>query len=220
MISEQSEFWSKVALKYDRVVDLSIGAQTRSMVRERLQKEGPLGRVVEFGCGTGFYTATLGSKGDSVVATDLSLGMLALARERVSAANVSFQPEDCQSTSFRDGSFDTAFTSLVIHFTEPRDALTEVHRILRPGGMLIITNLDPMALKGLDRLRCLARMLYHGVVGYRTRPPRRFGRNMLTEQQLCDLLRASGFEVVGTETMKDPSRSSNIPVEYVRARKL
>ena len=42
----------------------------------------------------------------------------------------------------------------------------------------------------------------------------------MTEKQLCNLLRESGFEVSGTETIRDPSRSSNIPIEYVKARKL
>jgi len=44
------------------VVDLQIGGQTRSMVRQRLEREGALGSTVEFGCGTGFYTETLADK--------------------------------------------------------------------------------------------------------------------------------------------------------------
>jgi hypothetical protein len=51
--SEQAEFWSKVAHAYDRVVDLQIGPRTRAMVRERVAREGRLGNLVEFGCGTG-----------------------------------------------------------------------------------------------------------------------------------------------------------------------
>ena len=137
------------------------------MVRERLAREGPLGSTVEFGCGTGFYTETLAVKADRVTATDISPGMLDLARGRVRATNVSFQLEDCQHTSFADGSFDTAFVGLVIHFTQPNEALGEMHRVLRPGGTLIISNVDPRALKALDRMRSFARMLYQGLVGYR-----------------------------------------------------
>src|SRR5512147_1219182 len=116
MANDQSEFWSKIAPNYDQVVDLSIGAKTRSMVRERLAKEGGLGKLAEFGCGTGFYTQVLAGKADSVVASDISPRMLALAEERVKAANVTFQVEDCQKTSLPDEAFDTAFISLVIHF--------------------------------------------------------------------------------------------------------
>lgn len=220
MANEQHEFWSKVAQKYDRVVDLQIGPQTRSMVRERLAKEGRLGNVAEFGCGTGFYTEGLAGKSDCVVATDLSRGMLALARDRISAANVTFQTEDCQKTSLPDGAFDTAFISLVIHFTEPDKTLREIHRILKPGGALIIANLDPRALNGLNRIRCLVRIVYRGFTGYLVKPPKGFGRNVMSEKHLCDLLGQSGFKVVSTETIRDTSRSSNIPVEYIRAVKL
>jgi len=220
MGNEQSEFWSKVAQKYDRVVDLSIGPKTRSMVRERVAKEGRLGNLAEFGCGTGFYTHVLAGKADSVVATDVSPGMLEVAKDQLSATNVTFQVEDCQATSFPDGVFDTAFISLVIHFTEPDKTLAEMHRILKSGGTLILVNLDPHALNGLDRARCQIRILYHGLTGYRVKPPKGFGKNVMTEKQVCDLLSRSGFKVVSTETIKDTSRSSNIPIEYIRAVKV
>jgi len=220
MANEQSDFWSKVAPKYDHVVDLQIGPQTRSMVRERVAKEARLGNLVEFGCGTGFYTAVLAEKANSVLATDASPGMLALAKDRIQAPNVTFQVEDCQQTSLADGAFDTAFLSLVIHFTEPEKTLAEMRRILKPGGTLITTNLDPRALTGLDRIRCLIRIVYHGFTGYRVKPPRGFGKNVITGQQLCDLLDKCGFAVVSSETIKDASRSANIPVEYVRAVKV
>jgi ubiquinone/menaquinone biosynthesis C-methylase UbiE len=220
MADEQLEFWSKVAQKYDQVVDLQIGSRTRSMVRERLDKEGRLGNLAEFGCGTGFYTEVLAGKANNVVATDLSPGMLALARDQIKAANVTFQTEDGQKTSFRDGVFDTTFMSLVLHFTEPDKTLAEMRRILKPGGTLIVSNLDPGALNGLDRLRCQIRILYHGLTGYRVKPPKGIGKNVMTEKQLYNLLGKVGFEVVSTEIIKDTSRSSNIPVEYIRAVKI
>jgi ABC-2 type transport system ATP-binding protein len=216
-VSEQSAFWSKVADKYDRVVDLQIGGKTRSLVRERLTKESRLGDVVEFGCGTGFYTQGLAEKADTVVATDISPGMLDVARSRINAGNVRFQQEDCQATFFADGAFDTAFISLVLHFTEPRRTLLEMHRILKVGGTLIIANLDLHALRGLDRGRCLVRILYYGLAGYRVKPPKGFGKNMLREKDLRDLLNECRFKVMGSETIRDTSRSSNIPVEYIRA---
>ena len=220
MPNEQLEFWSKVAQKYDQVVDLQIGPKTRSLVRDRVAKEGRLGNLAEFGCGTGFYTQVLAGKADSVVATDISPDMLTLAREQIKAANVTFRIEDSQKTSFHDAIFDTTFMGLVIHFTEPAKTLAEMRRILKPGGTLILSNLDPGALSGLDRVRCWFRVLYQGITGYRVKPPKGFGRNVLTEEQLCNLLANSGFEVVSAETIKDTSRSSNIPVEYIRAVKV
>ena len=220
MANQQSEFWSKVAQKYDQVVDLQIGPTTRSMVRKRVAEEDGLGKLAEFGCGTGFYTQELAGKADSVVATDISPRMLALAKERIKASNVTFQMEDCQATSLPDEAFDTAFISLVIHFTQPEKTLREMHRILKPGGMLIISNLDPASLNSLDRARCLIRILYYGFTRYRVKPPKGFGTNLVTEKQLCNLLGKAGFEVISTETIKDTSRSSNIPAEYIKAVKI
>src|SRR3954463_34726 len=99
MTDVQSEFWSKVAARYDEVVDLQIGPTTRSMVRDRLLLESGLGELAEFGCGTGFYTEALVGKASEVVATDLSPGMLMAATKKVAAKNVKFQLEDCQKTS-------------------------------------------------------------------------------------------------------------------------
>ena len=210
-------FWSAAAPRYDRVVDLQIGPSTRAMVRDRLAAEERLGTVVEFGCGTGFYTEVLAQKADAVVATDVAPGMLALARSRIDAPNVTFRAEDGQRTSFPDEAFDAVFMSLVLHFTEPATTLAEMHRILRPGGTLVVANLDPDALRGLDRVRSLVRITYRGLAGYRTKPPKRFGRNVLGERELRELLARTGFDVVTAETFQDRSRSSHIPVEYVKA---
>jgi ubiquinone/menaquinone biosynthesis C-methylase UbiE len=213
----QSQFWSKLAKKYDAVVDLQLGPKTRSMVGERLAQENHLGAVVEFGCGTGFYTEVLASKADSVLATHQAPGMLELARARVQAAKVKFQREDCQKTSLPDAAFDTAFMSLVIHFTEPTETLNEMRRILKSGGLLLIVNLDFEALHGLDRIRCRIRTIFHGLTRYRTKPPKGLMKGVLTEKQLCDLRGQSGFKVLATTRIKDVSRSSYIPVEYIRA---
>ena len=218
---DMSEFWSKAAQKYDKVVDLQLGTpMTRSMVRDRAAKEGRLGHLAEFGCGTGFYTQMVAAKADSVVATDISPGMLERAKRQVAAENVTFQVQDCERTTLPSEAFDTAFMALVIHLVKPAKALAEMRRILKPGGTLIIANVDTGALTGLDRLRGALRILYHGITGYRIRPPKGFADNAMTEKQLCDLLNRSGFDVLSTEIIRDTSRSSSIPVNYIRASKV
>jgi ubiquinone/menaquinone biosynthesis C-methylase UbiE len=219
MSVEHARFWSTVARQYDPVVDAQIGPRTRGMLRDRLAREGALGDVVELGCGTGFFTAPLAAKARHVVATDVAPGMLALARERVPADNVTFQVEDCTRTSFAEAAFDTAFVSLVLHFTDPERTLAEMRRIVKPGGMLIVANLDPLGLGALDRVRAVVRIAFRGITGYRTRPPKGFGKHLVATARLHALLEAAGFDVVGSETIRDDARSSHIPVEYVIARR-
>jgi len=213
-------FWSKLAASYDSVIDRQLGGRTRWLLRERLAREAALGRAVEFGCGTGFFTPALAAKAERLLATDVSEGMLQVAKQQVQAPNVTFRVEDCQRTSLPDASVDTAFMSLVIQFTDPPVTLAEMHRILKPGGTLIIGNLDPFALPPLARFRCLVRVLYQGIAGYRLKPPKSFGRNVLAEDQLGSLLAAAGFRVDSAEAVNDTSRASNLPVEYVRATRM
>ena len=92
--------------------------------------------------------------------------------------------------------------------------------ILKPGGALIVANLDLDALGGLDRVFCWIRIVYRGFTGYRVKPPKGFGRNLLTAEQLTRHLVEVGFRVSSTERIKDTSRASHIPIDYVRAVKL
>jgi ubiquinone/menaquinone biosynthesis C-methylase UbiE len=214
------QFWSKIADKFDHVVDLQMGAATRSMIRDRTLKESELGRLVEFGCGTGYYTQTLVEIADSVVAMDLSPGMLDLARKRVMTPNVSFEEQDCHATDFEDESFDSAFIGLVLHFTRPRKVLREIHRILAPGGTLIIANLDLKALRGFTQLRARVRVIYHGLNHYGIKTPLNLSRGTVSGDELRRLLEECNFRVVAMETVVDCARSSNIPMNYVKAIKM
>ena len=219
MSNEHSEYWSAVARKYDEVVDIQIGPKTRSLVRDRVSQESSLGKAVEFGAGTGFYTSVLAGKADSLLATDISSGMLEVAREMVKAKNVNFQTADCQSTDLPSAAFDAAFISLVIHFTDPAKTISEMHRVLKVGGALIIANLDMPALTGFNKLRCIARIIYLGITRYRVKPPKGFGATALSEKNLVDLLNSAGFRVVSSETIRDGSRTSYVPIQYIRATK-
>ena len=216
MSAAQAEFWSKVARRYDRVVDLQIGGRTRAMVRERVEREERCGRLVELGCGTGFFTRALAERADHVVATDLSPAMLAIAQGRVAAPNLRFQTENCQRTSFRDCSFDAAFLSLVLHFTDPARTLAEMRRVLKLFGTLIIANPDREEFNRIDRFRSSVRIVYHGVTGYRVKPPKQFAANV-GGARLARLLDEHGFAVTHAESVRDASRSSNVPIQYVRA---
>ncbi len=219
-MNEQSEFWSSVAGRYDSVIDLQVGADTRWRVRERiLADERRFGNAAEFGCGTGFFTDAIASRAESVMAVDIAPGMLAVARARCKGRNISFRQEDCQRTSLAEGSLDSAFLSLVIHFTDPTTTLKEMWRVLKPRGMLAVLNVDPLALDGLRLFCAKVRILYYGITRYRVKPPKNFSKNLIAAEDLSELMARTGFGIVSVESFRSSSRFSDVPIELIQATK-
>jgi ABC-2 type transport system ATP-binding protein len=218
------KFWGVISPKYDSIVDVTIGKKLRPMVREKLGREVNLGKVVEFGCGTGYFTRALAEVADSVVATDFCDEMLDRAREGLKGIkNVSIQKEDCLRTSFPDGAFDAAFMALVINVTDnPMQALCEANRILRPGGVIIIANPDGSLIEAGDVVGTMVR--FNANYGFAAEhfsedefdSMEKSSRD-LSENDLRQMLPAAGFEITAMELLRDESDASNLAMDYVRA---
>jgi SAM-dependent methyltransferase len=118
----------------------------RALVRAALDaQQGD--RVLDVGCGPGFYVAelleTVGPEG-SVVGVDVSPDMLAVATKRVEGhANVAFHEGPATVLPAADASFDRALSVQVLEYVEdvPR-ALEEMRRVLCPGGRLVLWDVD------------------------------------------------------------------------------
>lgn len=218
MTHNGAEFWSNISVKYDSVVDAQLGRDLRNLVRERLSQEANLGRTLEVGCGSGKFTRILSERADSVVATDIAPGMLELARNGLrDKANVSFQLEDCTKLSFDQASFDSVFLALVLQFVDAEVALAELNRVTKPGGLLIVANLDVQALSFPFAMMLIARTMYYAKRKYNRAMPRVTPKRMLSARQLQQKLEAAGFRVDRTEQIRDRSCFYNCPIAYVRA---
>jgi ubiquinone/menaquinone biosynthesis C-methylase UbiE len=92
-------------------------------------------RVLEVGCGWGELAGWIASEtGAEVVAVDLSPRMVELARTRGVDARVG----DVTELSFADGEFDVAVAAWMLYHVPDRErAISELARVLRPGGRLV-----------------------------------------------------------------------------------
>jgi SAM-dependent methyltransferase len=111
----------------------------RALLAELAARTRGRGRVCDLGCGPGHVTAFLRERGADVVGLDLSAGMVAQARQRY--PGVEFRVADMLRLGEPDGSFAgvAAFYS-VIHLLPGQlaTALSEVRRVLIPGGLLLL----------------------------------------------------------------------------------
>jgi len=101
-------------------------------------------RILDVGCGPGFYAEELVRRGAEVVAIDTSPKMLTLARRRLKGRAVLQQADLAGRLPFPDQDFDDVVCALVIHHLADREAaLREIYRVLRPGGRLLLSTTHP-----------------------------------------------------------------------------
>lgn len=82
-----------------------------------------------------------------IVGIDISEGMMDVARQKVSklglSEKISFEKQDCMSLNIADDSFDAAIVAFGVRNFENLDkGIREIHRILKPGGKLMILELS------------------------------------------------------------------------------
>ncbi len=121
---------------------------TRDLDREVMAKM--LGQrrcraVLEVGCGTGKNTPLLAEIGGRVTAVDFSPGMIAQARAKITAQNVTFQVADItQPWPTADAAFDLITFNLILeHIADLTFVLAEASRSLAAGGQVYISELHP-----------------------------------------------------------------------------
>jgi ubiquinone/menaquinone biosynthesis C-methylase UbiE len=98
-------------------------------------------RLADLGCGTGWYLAKLESHCSSVVGLDISLAMLAQAGSRL--PDVELLQGDVRDLPFGYESFDIVLSTRVLSHVDAIDiALSEIVRITRKGGLIILSDVD------------------------------------------------------------------------------
>lgn len=141
--SRSREFFGSSAGEWDRLRRELFGRQAGPGPLLGLLDETWV--VGDLGCGTGQAAAALAPFVARVVAVDGSAAMLEAARERLAGrGNVELRSGELESLPVADGELDAAVVFLVLHHVaEPGRALAEVGRALRPGGKLLLVDMNP-----------------------------------------------------------------------------
>ena len=141
----ESDFVERVYERLASVYDLTFGPTLhpgRLQARDRMVIS-PGDRILEVGVGTGI-NASLYPSNCHITGIDLSTSMLDKARERVARQglrNIRLLEMDAGALTFADDSFDIVYAPYLVSVVpDPVKVVTEMRRVCRPGGRIVILN--------------------------------------------------------------------------------
>jgi ubiquinone/menaquinone biosynthesis C-methylase UbiE len=186
----RSAYWDKQAGRYDREMnfwDRHLFGDSRPWACGRA-----VGEMLEVAVGTGrnlpFYP-----DGTRLTGVDWSPAMLAIARRRAAdlGLEVDLRQGDAQALDFPDASFDTVLCALgLCAIPDDRRAVTEMARVLRPGGRLLLVDHVAASASALRAVQWLYERITIPLAG------EHFRRRPLT------YVRDLGFDVEETERFR------------------
>ena len=143
MTQASAEYFERVAGEWDSLRTGYFGAAVRdaAIAWAYLRPEMV---VADVGSGTGFMAAGIAPLVAKVYAVDGSAGMLEVSRKNLGGfSNVEQRLADGAALPFDDASLDAVFANMYLHHCpDPEAAIAEMVRVLKPGGRLVITDLD------------------------------------------------------------------------------
>lgn len=203
-----TEFWSQQSLAQN------VGLCEISFLKPLFDKFfPPSGVVLEGGCGLGYWVVHYARKGYQIIGVDFAHDTLRQLKDFYAPAAVC--GARVEALPLRDGSVDAYWSGGVVEHLEegPEDALAEAHRVLKPGGMLLISVPELNTLRRL-RFRRGAGVFYdekgarafayRRVQGHcQDRPPAeglRFSEYIYDDAVFTRLLKDAGFQVLYTKS--------------------
>lgn len=137
------QYFDKVANKWDSMRQEFFSDSIREKaIKAANIKYGTI--AADIGAGTGFMTEILLENELNVIAVDHSEEMISVLKQKFGENTLlSFVLADAEQMNILSNSVDYVFANMYLHHVEdPQSAILEMTRILKPGGKLIITDLD------------------------------------------------------------------------------
>ena len=181
-------FWDRWAKRYDFM--MSGDGRTYAWIVSRMKKV--LDRdmtVLELACGAGLLSVRLAGSVKLLEATDFSEEMIRQAKTKAHSSRLHFSVQDATSLPYTSETFDAVVISNALHIMpEPEKALTEIRRVLKPGGLLIAPTFTAAgSLFGRMRIRIME------LSGFKV-------FHKWTPQGYLDFLKENGFEITCVKT--------------------
>src|SRR5262245_20899468 len=137
--------WSDLYRRVQRVNDIVLADRKNTAVEQLSSRVPAGGRILDAGCGAGLAALDLAKRGYFVHGVDVAAKMLDLARRNLTengipANRFELSCGDVAGLGLAAGSFDgVAALGFLQYQPEERLALRELHRLLKPGGVIVIT---------------------------------------------------------------------------------
>jgi len=145
-----AEIFDEWPEKYDRWFETPIGRLVKECESRLLGKMARPERgekILDVGCGTGVFTADLLAAGSQVTGIELSLPMLKRAGKKASVYPFDMVLGDMRRLPFATGCFDKTVSVTAIEFLDEDagDAVAEMFRVTRPGGLIVVASLNSLS---------------------------------------------------------------------------
>ncbi len=138
----------QAAQAYDRISKWPQFRVLRRLIVRQLRRHKPTGILADIGCGPGLLTTLIARKFPrlKVLGLDTAQEMIKTANANAISlgfeGRVEFREGNIQTLPLPDHALDFAISSLSLHhWSEPERGLTEIHRVLKPGGQLLLIDM-------------------------------------------------------------------------------
>jgi len=144
------EMFSRIAPRYDLMNRLMTVGQDVAWRREVIRRArlDPGSLLLDLGAGTGDLAAAAMQQCPScqVVAADFTLPMMMVGQQRYPSPSLDWSAADAGRLPFTDGTFDAAVSGFLLrNVPDVARALAEQHRVLKPGGRIVVLDTSPPA---------------------------------------------------------------------------